>query len=99
MTDGHSWQPNAVDLHDRAAISLWVRGLEADAKLADVRVRVNGADLPPSHISAPVDGVVQVNTLLPCGLADGGLTINIVNRASVSLPTHAVAKRVPTYSA
>ena len=99
LTDGHSWQPNAVDLHDRAAISLWVRGMAADADPAEVRVRINGADLPASHISAPVDGVVQVNALLPCGLADGPLTVNNVHRASVSAPAHAVAKRAPAYSA
>lgn len=97
LTDGHSWQPNSVDLHDRAAISLWVRGLATDADPVDIRVRINGADLPPSYRSAPVDGVVQVNALLPSGLADGGLTVNIVHRALVSAPAHAIAKRVRAY--
>ncbi len=97
VTDGYSWQPNAVDLHDRAAISLWVRGLAANANPAEVRVRINGADLAASHISASVDGVAQVNVLLPSGLADGGLTVNIVNGGAVSPPAHAVAKRPPAY--
>ena len=99
LTDGYTWQPNSVDLHDRAAISLWVRGLAAGAGLDDIRVRINGADLPPSYRSAPVDGVIQVNALLPSGLADGGLTVNIVHRASVSAPAHAIARRVPAYLA
>jgi len=97
LADGYSWRPNVVELRDRAAISLWVRGLDADLGLADIRVRINGADLPASYRSAPVDGVVQVNALLPTGLADGGLTVNLVHGETVSPPAHAVAKRQPAY--
>ncbi|WP_051670416.1 methyltransferase domain-containing protein [Bryobacter aggregatus] len=95
LTDGFTWERNVIEVQTGAAFSMWVR----DLPTGEVKVRINGTDVPSSFVSEPEDGVTQVNALLPSGIAEGTLTINVIGGEQMSPPVEAIAKRRPAYSA
>ena len=79
VTDGRTWERYKVHVGVDACLSLWVWGLPEDCDRWQVRVRLNGTDLPASYLSVPdQEGLRQVNALLPAGLAPGRASLTLV---------------------
>ena len=85
-TDGKTWEPNIVRIGTDACVSVWVRGLP-HRRADDVVIRINGRELPSVFVSeADSAGLLQVNALLPVGLAPGRVDINVAAGHSVTPP-------------
>jgi uncharacterized protein (TIGR03437 family) len=54
-----------------------VKGLPPEATLADVRIRLNGSDLPATWLAPPEDAR-QINALLPAGMQSGRALVAVV---------------------
>jgi tRNA (mo5U34)-methyltransferase len=84
--DGSTWEPNLVRMGAEASITLWARGLGGRSK-QDVGVRLDGYDIPVVYLGPPdVKGLVQVNALIPSGIAAGITAVNVAAGGSVSPP-------------
>lgn len=84
-TDGRTWERNVVRLGEEAWISLWVEGLPYAASMEEVRVRLNGTDLPAGFLSVPdEDDRRQINARLPRGLQESDAQITVVFRETES---------------
>jgi uncharacterized protein (TIGR03437 family) len=79
VADGKTFESKRIRAGDDSAISVWVSGLPLNTRLADVRVRLNGTDLPAIWL-APADGDAprQVNALLPAGIEPGRARVSLV---------------------
>lgn len=87
VTDGRSWERYKVTVGMDSCVSLWAAGLPADCDRRDVRVRLNGTDMPAVFVSAPdAEGASQVNALLPCRMSPGRASISLVHGELESLP-------------
>ncbi|HVY94523.1 MAG TPA: hypothetical protein VHA14_17295, partial [Bryobacteraceae bacterium] len=75
--DGKTFESNRVRVGEESAISIWVAGLPASAREEEIRVRLNGTDLPAIWL-APDGDSRQVNALLPAGLATGTADVSVV---------------------
>ena len=85
-TDGQTWERNLVRMGTDPSIALWVRGL-AGLSIDDVRVRLDGWDVPAAFISQPdANGLSQVNAMLPHGTPAGTTAVNVATGDSVSAP-------------
>jgi SAM-dependent methyltransferase len=79
VTDGKTFERGRVRVGEGSAISVWVQGLAATADVADIRVRVNGADLPAIWLEPKGEGNArQVNAVLPPGTPTGKARLSIV---------------------
>lgn len=79
VSDGKSWERNLVRLGVDSWMSLWVAGIPESAKAVDVRVRLNGTDLPVAFLSSTdKDQCRQVNIRLPSGLRPGGAKTSVI---------------------
>lgn len=79
VTDGRTWERRQVRVGRDACVSLWVAGLPQDCDRSEVRVRLDGTDLPAIYVSAPNhDDLSQVNALLPAGMRPGQTHISLV---------------------
>jgi uncharacterized protein (TIGR03437 family) len=93
VADGKSFESKRIRVGDDSAISVWVAGLPLQAGLAEVRVRLNGADLPAIWL-APADGDAprQVNALLPGGMEPASAQVSLVygerETAAVEIELH-----------
>jgi tRNA (mo5U34)-methyltransferase len=87
VTDGKTYERNRVRLGPECSVSVWARGLPADAAKRDVTLRLDGADLPAVYLSAPDDsGVVQINAVLPPSLEPREYLIAVALRGVESRP-------------
>jgi len=78
VTDGRTWERYRVHAGSEACVSLWVSGLPEGCDRRQVRVRLNGTDLPAVYVSNhDREGLSQVNALLPAGLAPGQGSITL----------------------
>jgi tRNA (mo5U34)-methyltransferase len=85
VTDGLTWERYVVRTGTGACVSLWVEGLPDPCDRRDVRVRLNGTDLPAIYVSGrDREGQMQVNALLPAGLAPGRGLVELVFGEKVS---------------
>jgi uncharacterized protein (TIGR03437 family) len=79
VTDGKTFERGRVRVGQGSAVSLWVQGLPAGAEVADIRVRLNGSDLPAIWVEPPGEGNArQVNAVLPPGIPPGTARVSIV---------------------
>jgi len=79
VTDGRNWERYRVRTGEDACVSLWVEGLPDECPREQVRVRLNGADLPAIYVSThDREGLTQVNALLPAGVGSGAASIALV---------------------
>jgi len=86
-TDGRTWERYRVRVGLDACISLWVSGLPDPCDPGEVRVRLNGTDLPAIYVSShDREGLSQVNALLPSGLDPGRATVALVFAEAQSPP-------------
>jgi tRNA (mo5U34)-methyltransferase len=78
VTDGRNWERYRVHTGVDACVSLWVAGLPGECAPAEVRVRLNGSDLPAIYVSThDREGLTQVNALLPAGMPAGRAGIGL----------------------
>ncbi|HXE64811.1 MAG TPA: methyltransferase domain-containing protein [Bryobacteraceae bacterium] len=75
--DGKTFESNRVRVGEESAISIWVAGLPGTAREEEIRVRLNGTDLPAIWL-APDGDSRQVNALLPAGLEPGAADVSVV---------------------
>jgi hypothetical protein len=80
VTDGRTWERYRVHVGMDSCLSLWASGLPEDCDRSQVRVRLNGTDMPAVFVSSPdAEGASQVNALLPCGLQPGPASIVLIS--------------------
>jgi hypothetical protein len=90
VTDGRSWERYRVRVGMDSCVSLWASGLPEDCDRSQVRVRLNGTDMPAVFVSSPdAEGATQVNALLPYGLRPGSVSIVLVSGDRESPPVDA----------
>jgi tRNA (mo5U34)-methyltransferase len=75
--DGKTFESNRVRVGEESSISIWVAGLPGSAHEEEIRVRLNGTDLPAIWL-APDGESRQVNALLPAGLQPGAADVSVV---------------------
>ncbi|HEY2012913.1 MAG TPA: methyltransferase domain-containing protein [Bryobacteraceae bacterium] len=86
-TDGKTWDRYSVHVGADACLSLWVAGLPDPCDRSQVRVRLNGTDLPALFVSSrDREGLTQVNALLPAGLAPGSVSVALILGEKASEP-------------
>jgi SAM-dependent methyltransferase len=76
---GDGYSRNVPRRGRQAAVSLWIAGLPEDCSLTDLEVSFSGASIIPCHLTLGVDGVRQVNALLPRNFQVGPVTIGIAH--------------------
>ncbi len=78
VADGKTFESRRVRAGDDAAISVWVAGLPVHATAAEVRIRLDGTDLPAIWAAPPNgDAPRQINALLPAGLERGAAYVSL----------------------
>jgi len=85
VADGKIFESNRVRVGDDSAVSVWIAGLPADAAAEQLRIRLNGTDLPVIWL-APDAATRQMNALLPAGLEPGPASIGAVFRNTETRP-------------
>jgi len=83
VTDGKTFEDGRIRVGENSSVSVWVSGLPFDAVVSDVRVRLNGADLPAVWL-APDAASRQINALLPAGIEPGPAAVSLVCRDTES---------------
>ena len=83
VADGKSFEQSRIRVGPDSAISMWVQGLPPSAEAGEVRLRLNGTDLPATWLEPsgePVErkSARQVNAVLPPGIAPGEARISVV---------------------
>ncbi|HTS29923.1 MAG TPA: methyltransferase domain-containing protein [Bryobacteraceae bacterium] len=79
VTDGRTWERYRVHVGVDSCVSLWASGLPEQCERSQVRVRLNGTDMPAVFVSSPdAEGATQVNALLPYGLQPGPVSFVLV---------------------
>src|SRR5665213_881353 len=71
VADGKIFEPARIRVGTDSCITVWVKGLRS---FADVRIRLNGTDLPPIWHDAATG---QINALLPAGLEPGSASVSL----------------------
>jgi tRNA (mo5U34)-methyltransferase len=86
VTDGKSFEDLRIRVGDDSAISVWA---DVEGKRSDLRVRLDGTDLPAIWV-APPDGNAprQINALLPAGLESGPAVVTLAAGGRESEPVH-----------
>ncbi len=77
VADGHTFESNRIRVGENSAVSVWVGGLPDNASAVDLRIRLDGTDLPVIWL-APAAPTRQLNALLPAGMEPGRAGITIV---------------------
>jgi tRNA (mo5U34)-methyltransferase len=77
VADGKTFESRRIRVGDGSALSVWVAGLPGTVTATDLRVRLNGTDLPAVWL-APMQETRQINALLPAGLETGLATVTVV---------------------
>ena len=67
LADGKTFESKRIRVGDDSAISVWVAGLPPETTLTEVRIRLNGTDLPAIWLAPPDGPSRQINALLPRG--------------------------------
>jgi tRNA (mo5U34)-methyltransferase len=79
VADGGTFESKRISTGSDSSISVWVAGLPVHATAAEVRVRLDGTDLPAIWLAPPNGGAPrQVNALLPAGLKPGTACVSLV---------------------
>jgi tRNA (mo5U34)-methyltransferase len=73
VIDGKTYQANIVRVGvAESSVSAWVGGVADGVPNSDIALRLDGADLPATYVSALDDrGLRQVNAMVPMGTAPG----------------------------
>ena len=73
VIDGKTYAPGVVRVGvPESSISAWVGGIPDDIPLSELGLRLDGADLPATYVSAlDAHGLRQVNAMVPLGTPPG----------------------------
>ncbi|HLH39805.1 MAG TPA: DUF1698 domain-containing protein [Bryobacteraceae bacterium] len=86
-TDGKTYEPNRVKTGAGSCMSVWASGIAPDVTRADLSIRLDGADLPATYLSAPDDrGLRQINAMLPPQLEPREYLVTVACRGEESRP-------------
>lgn len=88
VADGKIFQSNRIRVGEDSAISIWIAGLPDDATNLDLRIRLNGTDLPVIWLE-PEAPTRQLNALLPSGLNPGKAEITVLFKETETRPVTA----------
>ncbi len=78
VTDGVSWRHNEVAVADRGFLACWVRGLPANADVANTELHLGDARLKVEWVGeAGEDGARQVNAEVPASVPKGRQRLRI----------------------
>ena len=87
VADGATLETGRVRVGENSGLSAWTLGLPSDARPTDIRLRLNGTDLPANWLSPPNrEEARQVNAALPSGLEPGIATVALVFDGEQSAP-------------
>jgi len=85
LADGKTFEDQRIRVGEDSAVSVWIAGLPAEATAADLRIRLNGTDLPAIWL-APDGASRQINALLPAGLEPGRAAVSVVFNGAETRP-------------
>lgn len=88
IADGKTFESNRIRTGENSAISVWVAGLPSDATNLDLRIRLNGTDLPVIWLQ-PEYTTRQLNAVLPSGLEPGKAEIIVLFKETETRPASA----------
>jgi tRNA (mo5U34)-methyltransferase len=88
IADGKIFESNRIRVGDDSAVSVWVSGLPAEATNLDLRIRLNGTDLPAIWLE-PEAPSRQLNAALPAGLKPGKAEITVLFNETETKPKQA----------
>ncbi len=88
VADGKTFDPNRVRAGENSAISVWAAGLPHGISDNEVRIRLDGTDLPAIWIAPAGSGERQINALLPSGIEAGRavVTLAVSNTETNAVP-------------
>ena len=90
LADGKTFESHRIQTGENSALSIWVSGLPANAAQQDIRIRLNGTDLPAVWLAPPDStqqiNARQINALLPAGLEPGTAAISVVHNNAETQP-------------
>ena len=89
VTDGKNFEDLRIRVGQDSAISVWAAGLPADITLPEIRLRLDGTELPAIWIS-PASETRQINALLPAGLEPGAAMVSLAVKGRESEPVEVV---------
>ena len=90
VADGKSFEALRIRVGDGSCISAWAPGLPAGTRTAELRLRLDGTDLPAIwHDSA----TGQINALLPSGLEPGPAVLTLFLNGEESAPVQIELQR------
>ena len=78
ITDGKTFERWRVRVGEDSAISVWVQGLPGSVDAGEIRLRLNGTDLPAIWLEPAGGGARQVNAVVPPGVAPGEARVSVV---------------------
>jgi tRNA (mo5U34)-methyltransferase len=87
IADGKIFESGRIRVGVGSAISVWVAGLPEDSALPEIRLRLNGSDLPAVWLAPPTSDARQVNALLPAGIEPGDAMLSLVFRDTETGPS------------
>jgi hypothetical protein len=88
IADGKIFESNRIRIGIDSAISVWIAGLPTEATAAQLRIRLNGTDLPVIWL-APEAPTRQLNAVLPAGLKPGKAEITVLFNETETRPAQA----------
>ena len=88
IADGKIFESNRIRVGEDSAISVWIANLPANATNLDLRIRLNGTDLPVIWLE-PEAPSRQLNAVLPAGLKPGKAELTVLFRETETRPAQA----------
>lgn len=78
IIDGKTYEPGMARVGvAESSVSAWVAGVREGCAMAEISLRLDGADLPATYVSVPdADGLRQVNAMIPIGTAPGDYVLS-----------------------
>ena len=97
IIDGKTYAPGIARVGvPESSISAWVTGIPEGTVISEVALRLDGADLPATYVSAlDSSSLRQVNAMIPVGMAPGeySLSAKVRDLESAPAPVRLVTER------
>lgn len=78
IIDGKTYAPGIARVGvPESSVSAWVWGIREGTAMSEISLRLDGADLPATYVSAlDASGLRQVNAMIPFGMAPGEYSLS-----------------------
>lgn len=77
IIDGKTYEPRVRTGVPESSVSAWVGGIAENIPISEISLRLDGADLPATYVSAlDANGLRQVNAMIPTGTKPGEHTLS-----------------------